>query len=116
MVVALPFSCIKRLLRLKAYQANTFYAENKDNSPFVQDLFKIVDSISRHVFWTNTCLVRSIVLKLLLRRRNMGAILYLGLAKDANGQLKAHAWLKALDSGLMYDDGRAEFTAVAVLV
>ncbi len=92
------------------------YADGKDNHPIVRTTFQVVDTISRHVFWTNTCLVRSIVVKLLLRRRGIEAILYLGLAKDVQGQLKAHAWLKALQSGLVYDDGSGEYTTVAVLV
>lgn len=116
MVVTLPFRIIQKLLKLKAHKANMPYADGKDNHPIVRTTFQVVDTISRHVFWTNTCLVRSIVVKLLLRRRGIEAILYLGLAKDVQGQLKAHAWLKALQSGLVYDDGSGEYTTVAVLV
>ena len=116
MVITLPFRVIQKLLNLKAHKADTPYAGQKDDNPIVRTTFQTVDAISRHVFWTNTCLVRSIVIKLLLRRRGIEAILYLGLAKDAQGQLKAHAWLKALRSGLVYDDGSGEYTTVAVLV
>lgn len=117
MVIGLPFRITQKLLNFKTYHANTLYTEGVlENSLIVRTVFQTVDSISRHVFWTNTCLVRSITVKILLRRRNIDAILYLGLAKDDKGQLKAHAWVKALDSGMVYDDGSGEYTTVAVLV
>jgi Transglutaminase-like superfamily len=115
-IVGLPFRWVQRLLGLKVYQADRLYEEKKDNAPLVLDIFNTVNAVSRHDFWTNTCLVRSLSIKLMLRRRKIFTVLYMGLAKEETGQLKAHAWLKALDSGLIYDDGRSEFKAVAMLV
>jgi hypothetical protein len=116
MIVCLPFRLTQRLLGFKACQANKPYVENTDSQPIVRAIFNTIDAISRHVFWTNTCLVRSIVVKLLLRHRKIEAILYLGLAKEGTGQLKAHAWVKVLTTGLIYDDGSGEYTTVALLV
>ena len=116
MVIGLPFRIIQKVFGFKAYQANLPFSENAVNTPSVQVVFQTVDSISRHVFWTNTCFVRSITVKYLLRRIKIDALLYLGLAKDEKGQLKAHAWVKELQSGLVYDDGSGEYTTVAIFI
>ena len=116
MVIGLPFRIIQKVFGFKVYQADVPSLTNSDSIPSVKTIFQTVDSISRHVFWTNTCLVRSITVKYLLRRQKVDALLYLGLAKDEQGQLKAHAWVKVLESGLVYDDGSGEYTTVAVLV
>ncbi len=116
MVIGLPFRIIQKVFGFKVYQADVPCPTNNDSTPSVKTIFQTVDSISRHVFWTNTCLVRSITVKYLLSRRKIDALLYLGLAKDEQGQLKAHAWVKVLESGLVYDDGSGEYTTVAVLV
>jgi Transglutaminase-like superfamily len=115
MVIGLPFRIIQKVFGFKVYQANISFSENSNTDHSVKVVFQTIDSISRHVFWTNTCLVRSITVKYLLRRRKINALLYLGLAKDEKGQLKAHAWVKVPETGLVYDDGSGEYTTVAVL-
>lgn len=55
---------------------------------------------SRWVPWQTRCLVRAIAGKMLLKRRGIPSTLYLGLAKDADGQLAAHAWLRCGDRTL----------------
>ena len=116
MVIGLPFRIIQKVFGFKVYQADVPSLTNSDSIPSVKTIFQTVDSISRHVFWTNTCLVRSITVKYLLRRQKVDALLYLGLAKDEQGQLKAHAWVKVPEIGLVYDDGSVEYTTVAVFV
>jgi hypothetical protein len=43
--------------------------------------------------WRYTCLRRSVVLYHLLRRAGRRVSLHIGVRKDANGALAAHAWL-----------------------
>ncbi len=49
---------------------------------------------SRYAPWQTRCLVRAMAAKMMLRRRGLASTLYLGLAKDGDGQLVAHAWLR----------------------
>ena len=51
------------------------------------------EKVGRWFRWRNACLVNAIVAKLMLRRRGIPSKLFLGLAKDAQRNLKAHAWL-----------------------
>ncbi len=116
MVVALPFRITQQILRLRAQATQDPILSDIAPNVTVQTVFRTIDSISRRVFWTNTCLVRSITIKLMLRRRHIPSVLYLGLAKDVSGQLKAHAWLRIPSTNQVYDDGSRDFTTVAVLV
>lgn len=116
MIVILPFRWTQQLLGLQSYTPNSANTEGyqEEYAPISRTIFQTIDAISRHVFWTNTCLVRSLTLKLMLRRRRINALLYLGVAKENNGQLKAHAWVKVPPTNMVYDDGSQEFTTVAV--
>lgn len=54
---------------------------------------------ARHLFFTPTCLVRSLVLAAMLRRRGLDAQLRIGARKEA-GQFEAHAWVE-LDGAML---------------
>jgi len=61
-----------------------------------------IDIISRYTFWDSKCLVKAIAGMKMLERRRIDCTLYLGTAKDENGKLIAHAWLR---SGPIYLTG-----------
>lgn len=71
-----------------------------------------VQVVSRHTPWQSKCLVQSIVARLMLGRRGVAGTIYLGLAKDPDGQLIAHAWLR---SGAMIVTGRRGMLQFTVL-
>ncbi|MFV8337573.1 lasso peptide biosynthesis B2 protein [Flavobacterium sp. RSP29] len=48
---------------------------------------------NRLAFWKNICLVQSFAARLMLQRRNIGSVLYLGLQFRNDTELVAHAWL-----------------------
>jgi len=59
-------------------------------------LTKIRDAVSRAnqlAFWKNICLVKSFAARLMLQRRDIGSVMYLGLQMKGHRQLVAHAWL-----------------------
>lgn len=61
-----------------------------------------LDVVSRHTLWDSKCLVKAIAGMKMLERRRIDSTLYLGTAKDENGGLIAHAWLR---SGPLYLTG-----------
>ena len=83
----LPFRfCIKKLKS----------AENYTNPVSIEELTKIKRAIFRAnklAFWSNICLVKSFAARLMLQRRGIGSVLYLGLHFDSGKKLAAHAWL-----------------------
>ncbi len=54
-----------------------------------------VESASRHVPGTNTCLIRALAAHTLLNERSRPARLQIGVAKGPDGKLQAHAWVES---------------------
>ena len=52
-----------------------------------------VSRANKLAFWKNICLVKSFAARLMLQRRNISSILYLGLQMKGRRELIAHAWL-----------------------
>ena len=78
--------CIKRL---------TLAAEmRKTGNPVL--LRKISIAVSRAnklALWKNVCMVKSVTARLMLQRRNIDSLMYLGLQFKNGKELVAHAWL-----------------------
>jgi hypothetical protein len=78
---------------------------NNENTS-IMILNNISDSIeimSRHTFWQSKCFVKAIAAMKMLERRKIESTLYLGTAKDKDGKMIAHAWLR---SGTFYVSGK----------
>jgi hypothetical protein len=79
-----------------------------------QSLLEIRSAIhiaSRHTPWESKCLARAIAGMRMLERRRISSTLYLGTAKDGEGNLIAHAWLR---SGAHYITGAEEMERFTV--
>jgi hypothetical protein len=71
-----------------------------------------VQIISNHTMWESKCLVRAIAALKMLERRHIDSTLYLGTARDDNGMMIAHAWLR---SGPFYVTGAEGMHRFAVV-
>ncbi|GAT63210.1 lasso peptide biosynthesis B2 protein [Paludibacter jiangxiensis] len=60
-----------------------------------QVIGRAISRANKLAFWKNRCLVSSFAARLMLSRRNIASVLYLGLRFENDTQLKmnAHAWL-----------------------
>ncbi|MDM5211568.1 lasso peptide biosynthesis B2 protein [Peribacillus sp. NJ4] len=63
---------------------------------------RAINIMSRYTIWESQCLVKAMAAMKMLEKRKMDSTLYLGTAKDGNGELIAHAWLR---SGSFYITG-----------
>lgn len=54
-----------------------------------------VSTVGKHLFVDQPCLTQALVVQLLFKRRKIPADLHIGVAKDSNGQLEAHAWVES---------------------
>jgi len=70
-------------------------------------------TMSRHLPWESKCLVQAISGKMMLRRRQIPSTLYLGVAKKEDGDLNAHAWLRAGDIIILGGGGLERFAVVS---
>jgi hypothetical protein len=77
-------------------------------------LTKIRDAVTRAnrlAFWKNVCLVKSFAARLMLQRRNIGSVMYLGLQFRNEKELVAHAWLESAEMYIT-PKGRTDFKEI----
>ena len=72
-----------------------------------------VVTMSHHLPWECKCLVQAIAGKKMLQRRRIGSTLYLGVAKEGENALVAHAWLRSGSMILTGARGRDRFAVVS---
>lgn len=110
MILVVPFRRIAPLL-------GQTMAESSHAAPRQRTLAKkiswAVQTTGRHTPWESKCLAQAMAAKMMLRRRRIPSTLYLGLAKDAQGALTAHAWLRCGELILTGGQNHEEFTTIA---
>lgn len=72
-----------------------------------------VATASRHLPWNCTCLAQAIAGKAMLKSRGVPSTLYLGLAKNGETQLQAHAWLRCGERIITGWQGMGRYTVIA---
>lgn len=110
-IKALPFGRIAPSLGQKSIETAETIAINPE---LLTDISKAIALISRYTFWESACLVQAIAAMKMLERRKIDSTLYLGTARDKQGKMIAHAWLR---SGPFYVTGgnvMHDFTVVSV--
>ncbi|QNF26179.1 lasso peptide biosynthesis B2 protein [Metabacillus elymi] len=104
-----PFAEVAPLLGMKMDETAVSTVIDKKA---VKEVASAVNVMSRYTFWESMCLVKAIAAMKMLERRKIESTLYLGTAKDENGKLIAHAWLR---SGPYYLTGSEEMKRFTVV-
>ena len=68
-----------------------------DSDEITRQVFYTIRKVDKYAFWTTTCYTQAIAARLILKRNNIQSKIYLGMTKDENGNLLAHAWTKVGD-------------------
>ena len=55
---------------------------------------RIVGIVSYHTPWESKCLVQALTAQKMLKEQGVSTTLYLGVKKDENNQMIAHAWTR----------------------
>lgn len=63
--------------------------------------------------WESKCLVRALTTQKLVHRKGIETTLYLGVGKDDNGKMIAHAWIRCGEIFLTGGDG-SQYSTVAM--
>jgi hypothetical protein len=107
---SLPFSKVAPTLGSKMEETPLIYMPA--HAEILQTVSKSLETMSRYTFWESKCLVMAIAGMRMLERRGIESTLYMATARDKEGKLKAHAWLR---SGLYFVtgmNGKEEYTVV----
>ncbi|TVX79099.1 lasso peptide biosynthesis B2 protein [Peribacillus simplex] len=75
---------------------------NAADKEILANVSRAIKIMSRYTVWESQCLVKAMAAMKMLEKRKIDSTLYLGTAKDENGGLIAHAWLR---SGPFYITG-----------
>ena len=79
----------------------------------VKKISQLVNRVSKYTFWDSKCLVQALTAQKLLTQKGICSTLYLGVCKNNEGKMIAHAWTRC---GSFYVTGglnRSMFTIVA---
>lgn len=86
---------------------------NRDHHEMLQKVSHAIAVMSRHTWWESKCLVMAIAGMKMLERRNVESTLYMGMARNEDGKMTAHAWLRSGSFFVSGAEGMERFTVVA---
>ena len=110
-LLVVPFRWIAPFLG--KHMAESPETEERAHKQFVERISWVVQTASRHLPWKCKCLVKAIAGKCMFKRRRVPSTLYLGLLKDEEEKLKAHAWLRSGKAIVSGHQGVTEYTVVS---
>ena len=69
--------------------------------------------MSKYTFWESRCLVQALAAKKMLEKRGVENTLYLGTAREDDGEMVAHAWVRSGPYIVTGAKGMKRFTVVS---
>lgn len=111
LIKAMSFSTIAPSLGEKMKETSTEL--NPEYKKTLMGISQAIHIMSRYTFWESECLVKGIAALKMLEKRDIESTLYLGMAKDEDGKLIAHAWLRSGPFFVTGLEGVGRFTVVS---
>ncbi|KAA8785203.1 hypothetical protein ABIE27_004013 [Paenibacillus sp. 4624] len=87
---------------------------NRTQVTEIRNISKAILLASKYTLWESQCLVMAIAAMKMLERRNIASTLYMGTARNKQGQLMAHAWLRSGKLIVTGADTMDQYTVVGV--
>jgi hypothetical protein len=110
----LPFRRLASLLRLaQADPAEVSLPSCTGHRARAEEIGWAVQGVAARTPWLSTCLVQSLAGYVMLRRHDVPSVVYLGVAKDAGGELIAHSWLRCGDRFVTGGGSQHRFSVIA---
>lgn len=92
-ILTVPFKKVRQ--HMGVYNAESpFQADNEKEYKTVRDVRWAVTEASQYTPWKSKCLIQAITAQHMLKKRSIYSTIYLGVKKDENNKLIAHAWLR----------------------
>ncbi|WP_342438396.1 lasso peptide biosynthesis B2 protein [Paenibacillus sp. FSL L8-0436] len=110
--IQLLFPFARTAPRLGIQSQETSAVSNAADIPRIKHITKAIRVISRYTPWKSTCMVRAVAGLQMLERRGIESTLYMGVARDKQGQMIAHAWLRSGAHYVSGDDAMQGFVVV----
>lgn len=110
-ILFIPFSKLAR--RIGKYKEESTKQLSDREKYIVYNVAWSVVAIAKRTPWESKCLVKALTAQIMLKQRKISSTLYLGVSKDNEKKLKAHAWLRCGEDIITGDNEREGFTVVA---
>lgn len=111
-VLILPFKWLAFSLGRHMHESGTQISAT--DLQYARLIGQAIRSAANNTPWKSVCLPRAVAAQWMLRRRRIAGTLYLGVAKDVDKKLIAHAWLRCGDVIVTGETGMERFTVVSV--
>lgn len=102
-ILLISFNKIKKYIG--TYNKESSFDIENSQYQYIKKISWAVNRASQFTPWESKCLVQALTAQRMLKHRNIYSTLYLGVAKDGEKDMKAHAWLR---SGAMIVTGGYE--------
>ena len=109
-ILFIPFNKLrKRIGKVKTESPDEV---DKDTYITARHIAEVIRIVSSHTPWESKCLVQALTAQKMLKERGISTTLYLGVKKDSNNNMIAHAWTRC---GKYYVTGGANKDGYAVV-
>lgn len=110
-ILAIPFKKLKKYIG--AYKKESSRQIPMEQYKVARRVLGAVNMATTRTPWESKCLVRALTAQRMLKKRNIYTTLYLGVGKDINNKMLAHAWLRCGEIILTGGRERTGFKEVA---
>jgi hypothetical protein len=111
--LALALVRFQKLLILVEKASVHLRARHLDQRPPASRIVWAIDATTRRVPQVNSCLPRALAARFLLVRWGYPAELSIGVAKNKDGKLEAHAWVETLGKVVIGESQQGYFSPLA---
>jgi hypothetical protein len=96
--------------KLGRHKEETDFTNDAEKRNKILNIKYVIACASKHTPWQSKCLVQAFTAKTMLKKRNIRSTVYLGVAKDKNGEMIAHAWTRCGEIYVTGGNGHNHFT------
>lgn len=91
-ILFVPFNKLKKHMgKVRVESPNEV---DRDTYIIVRHISEVIERVSRHTPWESKCLVKALTVQRLLKESGISSTIYLGVRKDSNNNMMAHAWIR----------------------
>jgi hypothetical protein len=116
MLVTLPFHQIARFLKLHSGVASIHEHTTNTNTNTTRIISWAIDVITYYSTNKEICLAQALTGRSMLLRRGYRPTLFIGIAKDQQGNFLAHAWLTCQNTIVTGRKGMWQFKVISTFI
>jgi len=110
-ILLIQFNKVKTYIG--TYKGESSFQIEESKYQLIKEIACAVNSASQVTPWKSKCFVKALTAQKMLKNYNIYSTLYLGVAKDGERDIKAHAWLRAGEIIVTGGDEKNNFKEVA---